>query len=163
MDQGVEGDQGPAAPPAPDEANVGVREGGEADAEEARSEAQEGGGDGSVHPSHRPSNLVGGRKNGEPDLEEKFGRFEIKPPPQVRPLGASHSLSEQGDETVSMVSDTWSTDVLASDTETRPGEADARGVALEDIVRREEIARNRMLDELVVPAAGGVFSAFYCS
>ena len=43
-----------------------------------------------------------------PDLEEKFGRFEIKPP--VRPSGSS---SVAGDETVSMVSDTWSTDVLA--------------------------------------------------
>jgi hypothetical protein len=53
----------------------------------------------------------GGRKNGEPDLEEKFGRFEIKPP--TRPGGSggpSMNLtagSEQGDETVSMVSDTW--------------------------------------------------------
>ncbi len=55
----------------------------------------------------------GGRKNGEPDLEEKFGRFEIKP--QTRPGGpGGHNMSmmgaagsEQGDETVSMVSDTW--------------------------------------------------------
>lgn len=53
----------------------------------------------------------GGRKNGEPDLEEKFGRFEIKP--QSRPVGVggpSMNLtagSEQGDETVSMISDTW--------------------------------------------------------
>ncbi|XP_037082533.1 GTPase-activating protein and VPS9 domain-containing protein 1-like [Pollicipes pollicipes] len=38
-------------------------------------------------------------------IEDKFGKFNIKP------------LNE-GDETVSMVSDTWSTDVLASDTET---------------------------------------------
>ncbi|KAF0301245.1 GTPase-activating protein and VPS9 domain-containing protein 1 [Amphibalanus amphitrite] len=37
-------------------------------------------------------------------IEDKFGKFNIKP------------LNE--DETVSMVSDTWSTDVLASDTET---------------------------------------------
>ncbi len=73
----------------------------------------------------------GGRKNGEPDLDEKFGRFEIKPPPHHHGRmggaggGGGHpsSLSEQGDETVSMVSDTWSTDVLASDTETLPGEA----------------------------------------
>ena len=72
-------------------------------------------------------------KPGEPDLEEKFGRFEIKPPPVLRGATAlgrsggggggtgaaslSSALSEQGDETVSMVSDTWSTDVLASDTE----------------------------------------------
>ncbi|XP_045595997.1 GTPase-activating protein and VPS9 domain-containing protein 1 isoform X2 [Procambarus clarkii] len=39
------------------------------------------------------------------DIEEKFGRFEIKPL-----IG--------GDETISLVSDTWSTDVLASDSET---------------------------------------------
>lgn len=65
-----------------------------------------------------------GRKNGEPDLEEKFGRFEIKP--QSRSVGqggqnmsmTGAAGSEQGDETISMVSDTWSTDVLASDTET---------------------------------------------
>ena len=64
-----------------------------------------------------------GRKNGEPDLEEKFGRFEIKPQPRgpggQGPGGVGGS--EQGDETVSMVSDTWSTDVLASDTETTAG------------------------------------------
>ena len=55
----------------------------------------------------------GGRKNGEPDLEEKFGRFEIKP--QTRPGGSGgHNMSltgaagsEQGDETISMISDTW--------------------------------------------------------
>ena len=47
----------------------------------------------------------------------------------------------QGDETVSMVSDTWSTDVLASDTETL-GEAEGQQIAaggrpsqLEDLVR----------------------------
>ena len=39
----------------------------------------------------------------------------------MRPSGSS---SVAGDETVSMVSDTWSTDVLASDTETLPGEAE---------------------------------------
>ena len=38
----------------------------------------------------------------------------------------SSALSEQGDETVSMVSDTWSTDVLASDTE-GPAGGDATG------------------------------------
>jgi hypothetical protein len=96
---------------------------------------------------------VGGRKRGEPDLEEKFGRFDIKPP--VRP---SASSSVQGDETVSMVSDTWSTDVLASDTETL-GESDCGGGRrLEDLVRRdnmEEMVRNRMLDELAVPPAAG--------
>ncbi|XP_076061882.1 GTPase activating protein and VPS9 domains 1 isoform X2 [Oratosquilla oratoria] len=45
-------------------------------------------------------------KSARADIEEKFGRFEIKP------LIGGH------DETVSMVSDTWSTDVLASDSET---------------------------------------------
>ncbi|KAG8225230.1 hypothetical protein J437_LFUL009800, partial [Ladona fulva] len=39
------------------------------------------------------------------DIDDKFGKFEIK------------KLIE-GDETVSLVSDTWSTDVLASDSET---------------------------------------------
>ena len=55
----------------------------------------------------------------------------------MRPSGSS---SVQGDETVSMVSDTWSTDVLASDTETL-GEAEGQQVAaggrpsqLEDLV-----------------------------
>ena len=64
-------------------------------------------------------------KNGEPDLEEKFGRFEIKPPGSRTTTLGSTSVgsiggcvgSEHGDETVSMISDTWSTDVLASDTE----------------------------------------------
>ncbi|XP_054272396.1 receptor-mediated endocytosis protein 6 homolog [Macrosteles quadrilineatus] len=40
------------------------------------------------------------------DLDDKFGKFQIK------------KLMEGGDETVSLVSDTWSTDVLASDSET---------------------------------------------
>lgn len=44
-------------------------------------------------------------KSARADIEEKFGRFEIKPM-----IG--------GDETISLVSDTWSTDVLASDSET---------------------------------------------
>ena len=64
-------------------------------------------------------------------MDEKFGRFEIKP--QARRLTnianvglQSSSALEQGDETISMVSDTWSTDVLASDTETTMGETDER-------------------------------------
>ncbi|XP_063231797.1 GTPase-activating protein and VPS9 domain-containing protein 1 isoform X2 [Bacillus rossius redtenbacheri] len=44
-------------------------------------------------------------KQSRSDIDDKFGKFEIK------------KLIE-GDETVSMVSDTWSTDVLASDSET---------------------------------------------
>ena len=65
-----------------------------------------------------------GRKSGEPDMDEKVGKFEIKPPSRgltsaprlggVPPGG--HVNVEQVDETFSMVSDTWSTDVLASDT-----------------------------------------------
>ena len=100
----------------------------------------------------RPRRPVMPRKAGETDLEEKFGRFEIKPPPRhVRAAGTS---SEQGDETVSMVSDTWSTDVLASDTETL-GEGDGVGRAQPpgSAGDLDELARNRMLDELVVPPA----------
>ena len=75
--------------------------------------------------------LQRGRKSGEPDMDEKFGRFEIKPPTRrltnIANVGLqSSSALEQGDETISMVSDTWSTDVLASDTETTLGDADER-------------------------------------
>ena len=86
-----------------------------------------------------------GRKSGEPDLDEKFGKFEIKPPTRgltsAPTSGASlgHVSIEQGDETISMVSDTWSTDVLASDTETTMGDGDER------ISRRH---RARLPDEL---------------
>uniref|UniRef100_A0A1B6FZC8 Receptor-mediated endocytosis protein 6 homolog n=1 Tax=Cuerna arida TaxID=1464854 RepID=A0A1B6FZC8_9HEMI len=40
------------------------------------------------------------------DIDDKFGKFQIK------------KLMEGADETISLVSDTWSTDVLASDSET---------------------------------------------
>ena len=53
----------------------------------------------------RPNVPVTVPKSAGADIEEKFGRFEIKPM-----IG--------GDETISLVSDTWSTDVLASDSET---------------------------------------------
>lgn len=43
-------------------------------------------------------------KQSRSDIDDKFGKFEIK------------KLLE-GDETISLVSDTWSTDVLASDSE----------------------------------------------
>jgi len=62
----------------------------------------------------------GGRKNGEPDLEEKFGRFEIKPPSRSGGHGGHNTSlmgaagSEQGDETVSMVSDTWCVNIQSS-------------------------------------------------
>jgi hypothetical protein len=84
-----------------------------------------------------------GRKSGEPDMDEKFGKFEIKPPSRgltltgltraVPPGG--HVNVEQGDETISMVSDTWSTDVLASDTETTMGEGDDRIISRRHRVR----------------------------
>lgn len=72
-----------------------------------------------------------GRKSGEPDLDEKFGKFEIKPPSRnlssvPHQPHSAHMILEQGDETISMVSDTWSTDVLASDTETTMGDGDDR-------------------------------------
>lgn len=65
------------------------------------------------------NNLLSRRKNGEPDMEERFGRFEIKPEVRRR-VGHFGSTGTAGDrdEAVSMVSDTWSTDVLGSDTET---------------------------------------------
>ncbi len=148
-------DDGNADEPAEGPAEAGVAA--EAPAEQEGAARQAGGG-GEVG-RNRPTVPRRGPKRGEPDLEEKFGRFEIKPPPSRR-VGPSSGgaanplLSEQGDETVSMVSDTWSTDVLASDTETLPGEAESvggRSVGLDDIVR----GGNRMLDELVVPPTGG--------
>ncbi len=86
-----------------------------------------------------------GRKSGEPDLEEKFGRFEIKPPRQGHP----GSIGRMEQETMSMVSDTWSTDVLASDTETL-GESDS---TIADRVHRRA-ARVRLPDELAPMALG---------
>ncbi|GBN78346.1 Receptor-mediated endocytosis protein 6, partial [Araneus ventricosus] len=54
----------------------------------------------------RPLDLVPPTsKQNQEDIEDKFGKFEIHP-------------MMEGDETKSMVSDTWSTDVLASDSET---------------------------------------------
>ena len=55
------------------------------------------------------------RKPGEPDLDEKFGKFDIKSSSRTLrsvPNVAGHptgQVIEQGDETISMVSDTWST------------------------------------------------------
>ena len=82
------------------------------------------------HDDRGPPNLMEGhqndnvlnsrRKNGEPDMEERFGRFEIKPEVRRGRVGQLGSTGAAGDrdEAVSMVSDTWSTDVLSSDTET---------------------------------------------
>jgi len=98
--------------------------------------------------------LNGGRKNPEPDMEEKFGRFEIKPEVRrgrIGQLGGHVGREGDRDEAVSMVSDTWSTDVLSSDTET-VGEPPT----LEDLLRGrpgdEFSSRNRMLDHLQVPS-----------
>ena len=102
-------------------------------------------------------------KNGEPDLEEKFGRFEIKPqgsratilgPTSVGSVGGCVG-SEQGDETVSMISDTWSTDVLASDTESYYNAASTRngsagGVEELLIHRRPPMAE---IGDLMTPSA----------
>lgn len=61
------------------------------------------------------------------DLDDKFGKFEIKSLPRRKSWKLiAWSIFNQnydakkisaGDETVSLVSDTWSTDVLASDSE----------------------------------------------
>lgn len=121
---------------------------------------------------------IGSRKNGEPDLEEKFGRFEInKPAPVPRALSTGTSVSggELGDETVSLVSDTWSTDVLSSDTETLGEEHGASRMGIMDELMRRggnhmgmgearsgSGQRNRLMqDELSVPVGSGklVFKA----
>ena len=49
-----------------------------------------------------------GRSGTQNDIEEKFGKFDCKP---------TTTISLSADETKSLLSDTWSTDVLASDTE----------------------------------------------
>ncbi|XP_047500303.1 GTPase-activating protein and VPS9 domain-containing protein 1-like isoform X1 [Penaeus chinensis] len=81
------------------------------------------------------------------DIEEKFGRFEIKPL-----IG--------GDETVSLVSDTWSTDVLASDSETiEAADRADRGDQFHDQLLNRHLAElDRMQgDYLSGDAAGETF------
>jgi hypothetical protein len=56
-------------------------------------------------PPVAPSTMPQPKQHSRTDIDDKFGKFEIK------------KLIE-GDETFSLVSDTWSTDVLASDSET---------------------------------------------
>ena len=99
--------------------------------------------------------LNGNRKEPEQDIEEKFGRFDIKPEVRRGRLGqliGAGAREGERDEAVSMVSDTWSTDVLSSDTET-VGEPPT----LEDLLRGrpgdEFSLRNRMLDHLQVPSS----------
>ena len=102
-----------------------------------------------------PNMQYGNRKNPETDMEEKFGRFEIKP--EVRrgrlgQLGGPGAREGDRDEAVSMVSDTWSTDVLGSDTETL-GEPPT----LEDLLRGrpgDEFNAHRPQQQLQVPAGG---------
>merc|ERR1719397_2318477 len=96
-----------------------------------------------------------GRKNPETDMEEKFGRFEIKPEVRRGRLGqlCTGGRGEgERDEAVSMVSDTWSTDVLGSDTETL-GEPPT----LEDLLRGrpgDEFHVRGQHQQLQVPAGG---------
>ena len=107
-------------------------------------------------PQEENNVLNGNRKDPEQDIEEKFGRFDIKP--EVRRgrlgqlMGGGAGREVERDEAVSMVSDTWSTDVLSSDTET-VGEPPT----LEDLLRGrpgDEFSghRNRLLDQLQVPS-----------
>ena len=103
---------------------------------------------------NRENVLNGGRKEPEQDIEEKFGRFDIKPDVRRGRLGQLMGAGvREGDrdEAVSMVSDTWSTDVLSSDTET-VGEPPT----LEDLLRGrigdEFSGRNRAVDQLQVPS-----------
>ena len=103
---------------------------------------------------NRENVLSGGRKEPEQDIEEKFGRFELKPEVRRGRLGQLMGVGVregERDEAVSMVSDTWSTDVLSSDTET-VGEPPT----LEDLLRGrigdEFSGRNRAVDQLQVPS-----------
>jgi len=115
------------------------------------------------------NNVLNRRKNGEPDMEERFGRFEIKPELRRGRVGQLGSTGTAGDrdEAVSMVSDTWSTDVLSSDTETigepptledllrgRPGDEFSNQAEVSN--RREFMNRARNLDHLAVPNEGSL-------
>ena len=120
-----------------------------------------------AHHHQGPNLMEGGnnsvlnrRKNGEPDMEERFGRFEIKPEVRrgrVGQLGSTGAAGER-DEAVSMVSDTWSTDVLSSDTET-VGEPPTLEYLLRGRPGDEFNSRNRNLDSLAIPADGNLSNA----
>ena len=104
---------------------------------------------------NRENVLNGARKEPEQDIEEKFGRFEIKPEVRRGRLGqlmGAGGREGERDEAVSMVSDTWSTDVLSSDTET-VGEPPT----LEDLLRGrigdEFSGRSRAVEQLHVPSS----------
>ena len=98
-------------------------------------------------------------KQSPADIYEKFGKFEIKsvmesmcstvPPNQIHKLywwiclRTSYNNVEDltvcviGDETVSLLSDTWSTEVLASDSETVKDNRQARMIMEPDNARLE--------------------------
>ncbi|KAK7074988.1 GTPase-activating protein and VPS9 domain-containing protein 1 [Halocaridina rubra] len=78
------------------------------------------------------------------DIEEKFGRFEIKP-------------LISGDETISLVSDTWSTDVLASDSETieAADRADRGDLFHDQLLNRHLAELDRMQGDYLSGDAGG--------
>jgi len=102
-------------------------------------------------------NVNGGRKNPEPDMEERFGRFDIKPEVRrgrIGQLTGAGAREGDRDEAVSMVSDTWSTDVLSSDTET-VGEPPT----LEDLLRGrpgdEFNSRHRLIEAQGAEGGGG--------
>ncbi|XP_040577148.2 LOW QUALITY PROTEIN: GTPase-activating protein and VPS9 domain-containing protein 1 [Lepeophtheirus salmonis] len=101
-------------------------------------------------------------KSGQADLEEKFGRFEIKP--QIKSRGSGVGLAgEGGDETVSLISDTWSTDVLASDTETL-GEilttsSDRFPHNNQNFADMDPFSRNLILEEFATSSSAGAAAA----
>ncbi|QQP35680.1 GTPaseactivating protein and VPS9 domaincontaining protein 1like [Caligus rogercresseyi] len=105
-------------------------------------------------------------KSGQADLEEKFGRFEIKP--QIKSRGSVTLLgAEGGDETVSLISDTWSTDVLPSDTETlgellgseRGGAAAAFPPNNNNFADMDAFSRNLILEEFATSSSAGAAAA----
>ncbi|XP_066958236.1 GTPase-activating protein and VPS9 domain-containing protein 1 [Macrobrachium rosenbergii] len=102
---------------------------------------------GAEHQPAPPNIPVTVPKPARADIEEKFGRFEIKP-------------LISGDETISLVSDTWSTDVLASDSETieAADRADRGDQFHEQLLNRHLAELDRMQgDYLSGDAAGETF------
>ena len=101
---------------------------------------------GGEHQAAPPNIPVTVPKPARADIEEKFGRFEIKP-------------LISGDETISLVSDTWSTDVLASDSETiEAADRADRGDQFHDqLLNRHFAELDRMRGEYLSDAAGETF------
>ncbi|CAB4056670.1 GTPase-activating protein and VPS9 domain-containing protein 1 [Lepeophtheirus salmonis] len=146
----------------PDDDEV-IRSGGRNEGEEDEARGAIGGmvglrtGQASRGHRHIPPN-----KSGQADLEEKFGRFEIKP--QIKSRGSGVGLAgEGGDETVSLISDTWSTDVLASDTETL-GEilttsSDRFPHNNQNFADMDPFSRNLILEEFATSSSAGAAAA----